>query len=137
MKRAIIQDTEFLSQKSIQATKQDYQIVQDLLDTMEAHSEHCVGMAANMIGYRKRIIVVDIEGHHHIMINPEILKTSGCLYEAEEGCLSLKGVRRVKRYERIKVTYLDENFKIKIKSFSGYPAQIIQHEIDHCDGILI
>lgn len=137
MERAIIQDTEFLSQKSIQATKQDRHIVQDLLDTIEAHSEHCVGMAANMIGYLKRIIVVNIEGQYHMMINPEILKASGNLYEAEEGCLSLKGVRKVKRYERIKVTYLDENFKIKIKSFTGYSAQIIQHEIDHCDGILI
>lgn len=137
MERSIICNTEFLLQTSVEATKEDQYVIQDLLDTLQANKGRCVGMAANMIGVLKRIIVVDIMDHVQVMVNPEIIKTSGMLYEVEEGCLSLKGVRKGKRYERIKVRYQDENFKIKIKTYTGYPAQIIQHEIDHCNGILI
>ena len=108
----------------------------DFLDTLRAHEEECVGMAANMIGFHKRIIVVNADGQLLLMFNPEILRTSG-RYEAEEGCLSLEGIRPVTRFRSIKVRYQDANFSIRIKTFTGWTAQIIQHEIDHCNGVLI
>lgn len=137
MEKTIITDTSFLSKKAEYATQEDQAVIQDLLDTMQAHKDHCVGMAANMIGVLKRIIVIQEKEGYRILVNPEILKVSGRRYEAEEGCLSLRGVRKTKRYENIKIQYLDEQFHIKIKTFTGYSAQIIQHELDHCEGILI
>lgn len=136
MVREIMKDVFFLSQKSIPATPDDLSVAQDLLDTLEANKDGCVGMAANMIGVSKRIIVFDNEGTYSLMFNPEIVRKSGP-YEAEEGCLSLSGVRKTKRWQSIKVQYQNEKFQIRLKTFSGWPAQIIQHEIDHCDGILI
>ena len=136
MVREIIKDTFLLSQKSVPATPEDLPIARDLLDTLAAHREGCVGMAANMIGDRKRIIVFDNDGTDMVMFNPEIVKQSGP-YEAEEGCLSLSGVRKAKRWQSIKVKYQNENFQIRLKTFTGWTAQIIQHEIDHCNGILI
>lgn len=137
MIKEIVTDQFSLSQKSVPATIEDLSIVQDLLDTIKAHKHECVGMAANMIGVNKNIIVVNDNGKYLVMINPIVLKTSGRLYEAEEGCLSHKGVKKTKRYEKIKIAYFDENFKKKVKTFQDYLAQIIQHEIDHCHGILI
>lgn len=137
MIKEIVKDQFQLSQKSAIATKEDLDIITDLLDTIKANHDHCVGMAANMIGANKRIIVVNDDNKYIIMINPEILKFSGKLYETEEGCLSHIGVKKTKRYEKIKVSYFDENFKKKIKTYQGFTAQIIQHEIDHCNGILI
>lgn len=137
MIKEIVTDQFSLSQKSVPATIEDLSIVQDLLDTIKAHKQECVGMAANMIGVNKNIIVVNDNGKYLVMINPIVLKTSGRLYEAEEGCLSHKGVKKTKRYEKIKITYFDESFKKKVKTFQDYLAQIIQHEIDHCHGILI
>ena len=126
-----------LGAKSQPATKEDLSIAQDLLDTLIAHKEGCVGMAANMIGVQKRIIVFDNEGTYMTMFNPEILKASG-EYEAQEGCFSLLGgPRPCKRYQTIKVQWQNEQFQTRIKTFSGWTAQIIQHEIDHCNGILI
>lgn len=136
MVREIMKDVFFLSQKSIPATPDDLSVAQDLLDTLEANKDGCVGMAANMIGVSKRIIVFDNEGTYSLMFNPEIVRKSGP-YEAEEGCLSLSGVRKAKRWQSIKVQYQNEKFQIRLKTFSGWTAQIIQHEIDHCDGILI
>ena len=137
MIREIVTDQFILSQKSILATKDDLSIVQDLLDTIKAHETHCVGMAANMIGVNKKIIVINDNGRYLVMINPEIIRIMGQSYETEEGCLSHSGTRKTKRYEKIKVAIYDENFKKKIKTFNSYSAQIIQHEIDHCNGILI
>lgn len=137
MIREIISDQFQLAQKSLPATNADLPVVQDLLDTLKAHEDGCVGMAANMIGINKNIIVINDDGKYLIMINPEIINTMGRLYETEEGCLSHTGVKKTKRYEKIKVAYFDEDFKKKIKTFSNYSAQIIQHEIDHCNGILI
>lgn len=137
MIRQIITDQFILSQKSTLATKEDLAIVQDLLDTIKAHETHCVGMAADMIGFNKRIIVIKDNDEYLVMINPEIINLMGRLYEGEEGCLSHSGTRKTKRYEKIKVAYYDKNFKKKIKTFNDYSAQIIQHEIDHCNGILI
>ena len=123
--------------KSEKATIEDLQAAQDLLDTLVANKEACVGMAANMIGVRKRIIVFDNEGTYMTMFNPEIIKMSGP-YDTEEGCLSLfGGPRPCKRYQTIKVQWQNEKFQTRIKTFTGWTAQIIQHEIDHCDGILI
>lgn len=137
MIKDLIHDPVFLGIKSSSATKSDLQIAQDLLDTLAAHKDTCVGMAANMIGARKRIIVFDNSGTYITMFNPEIIKKSGP-YEAEEGCLSLLGgPRKCKRFKAIKVQWQTEEFKIRIKTFDGLTAQIIQHEIDHCDGILI
>ena len=119
------------------ATKDDLQVAQDLLDTLIANKDGCVGMAANMIGVRKRIIVFDNEGTYMTMFNPEIIKKSG-LYDTEECCLSLLGGPCLcKRYKTIKVQWQTDDFQMRIKTFTGWPAQIIQHEIDHCDGILI
>ena len=136
MVQPIVKDTIFLSQKSEDATEADKQVVIDLMDTLKAHSEECVGMAANMIGVKKRIIVFSADIIRAAMINPVIVKKSKP-YEAEEGCLSLSGVRKTVRYREIEVSYLDINFKKQKQKYSGWIAQIIQHEIDHCDGILI
>lgn len=136
MVRPIIRDVFFLAQKSEPATKDDVAVITDLLDTLKANEAHCVGMAANMIGVKKRIIVVNIGFMNLAMVNPEITKKSKP-YETEEGCLSLTGIRKTKRYEDIEVTYLDCNFKPQRGKFTGWTAQIIQHEIDHCNGVII
>ena len=136
MVQPIMKDPVSLAQKSAQAMKEDFPVAQNLLDTLIAHRESCVGMAANMIGVSKRIIVFDNEGAYMTMFNPEIVKCSEP-YEAEEGCLSLSGRRKAKRYRKIKVRYQNAEFQIRLKTFSGWTAQIIQHEIDHCNGILI
>lgn len=136
MVREIMRDETFLAQRAELATTEDLPIAQDLLDTLAAHKDGCVGMAANMIGVNKRVIVFDNEGTYKVMFNPEIVKKSGP-YQAEEGCLSLSGVRRVKRWESIKVQYQNEKFQTRFKTFTGWTAQIIQHEIDHCEGVLI
>ena len=132
----IMKDVFFLSQKSTPATPDDLSVAQDLLDTLEANKDGCVGMAANMIGISKRIIVFDNNGTNMVMFNPEIIRQSGP-YEAEEGCLSLTGVRSTKRWHSIKVQYQNEKFQTRLKTFTGWTAQIIQHEIDHCNGIVI
>ena len=136
MVRPIMKDPLFLARRSQPAGQEDLAVAQDLLDTLEAHKEGCVGMAANMIGVSKRIIAFDNEGQYMVMFNPEIVKSAG-LYETEEGCLSLEGVRKTKRYQSIKVRYQNEAFQTRFKTFTGWTAQIIQHEIDHCNGILI
>lgn len=136
MVREIMKDTAFLSQKAEIATAEDLPAAADLLDTLRANAAGCVGMAANMIGVNKRIIAFDNEGTYMVMFNPEIVKSSG-LYEAEEGCLSLPGVRKTKRRQMVKVQYQNENFQTRLKTFTGWTAQIIQHEIDHCNGVLI
>ena len=136
MVRPIVKDPIFLGRKSREATIEDLPIAQDLLDTLIAHKDGCVGMAANMIGQSVRIIVFDNEGTCMVMFNPEIVKASD-RYETEEGCLSLEGVRKTKRYRSIKVRYQNEKLQIRFKTFTGWTAQIIQHEIDHCNGILI
>ena len=136
MIQPIMKDPLFLGVKSQPATAEDVQVAQDLLDTLAAHREGCVGMAANMIGVRKRIIVFDNEGTDMVMFNPVILKAEE-RYETEEGCLSLPGIRKTFRYQKIKVQYQNAAFQTRIKTFTGWTAQIIQHEIDHCDGILI
>ena len=136
MVRPIMKDQLFLSMKSSPADEQDLEIAHDLLDTLSANAEGCVGMAANMIGVAKRIIAFDNEGTYMVMFNPEIVKTSGP-YTTEEGCLSLPGRRTAKRYRSIKVQYQTETFQTRLKTFTGWTAQIIQHEIDHCNGILI
>ena len=132
----IVHDPLFLAQKSMSATEADRQIMTDLLDTLRANLDRCVGMAANMIGERKRIIVFCNGPMQMVMVNPEITAKSG-EYEAEEGCLSLAGVRKAKRWQRITVRYQDQAFKWHTGTFEGFTAQIIQHEIDHCNGILI
>lgn len=136
MQKPIIHDEKFLTQKSETASFMDIAVAQDLLDTLAAHAEHCVGLAANMIGVRKRIIAVNVGPLNIAMLNPEIVKRSG-KYMTEEGCLSLTGERPAVRYEKITVKYLDLQFKQHKESFSGFTAQIIQHEVDHCDGIII
>ena len=136
MVREIMRDEAFLSQKAEPATLEDLPVAQDLMDTLNAHRDGCVGMAANMIGVCRRIIVFDNEGKHMVMFNPEIIKKSGP-YEAEEGCLSLTGTRKARRWQSIKVQYQNERFQTRFKTFTGWTAQIIQHEIDHCEGVLI
>ena len=136
MIQPIVKDPIFLGRKSREATAEDLPIAQDLLDTLAAHKDGCVGMAANMIGQAVRIIAFDNEGSCMVMLNPEIVKCAG-QYETEEGCLSLEGVRKTKRYRSIKVRYQNEKLQIRLKTFTGWTAQIIQHEIDHCNGILI
>ena len=137
MIKQLTHDPIFLSLKSDVATKEDLQVAEDLLDTLIAHKDGCVGMAANMIGVRKRIIAFDNDGTYMVMFNPEIIKKSEP-YETEEGCLSLLGgPRKCKRYKAIKVKWQTAELQTRIKTFTGFPAQIIQHEIDHCDGILI
>lgn len=136
MQKPIVKDETFLAQKSQPAAFMDIAVAQDLLDTLAAHAEHCVGLAANMIGVQKRIIAVNVGPTNIAMLNPEIVKRSG-KYITEEGCLSLVGERQTVRYEKITVAYLDMQFKPHKQSFSGFTAQIIQHELDHCNGIVI
>lgn len=137
MIKELMHDPIFLSLKSEVATKEDFQVAEDLLDTLTAHKDGCVGMAANMIGVRKRIIAFDNDGTYMVMFNPEIIKKAEP-YETEEGCLSLLGgPRKCKRYKTIKVQWQTTEMQIRIKTFTGFSAQIIQHEIDHCEGILI
>ena len=136
MVKQIVRDIFFLGQPSTPATRTDIQVGKDLQDTLQANREHCVGMAANMIGVKKRILVFTMEPMIVPMINPVILKKENP-YETEESCLSLIGVRKTKRYETIEVEYLDTNFKKHKNTFSGFTAQIIQHEIDHFEGIII
>jgi len=131
-----MRDQFFLSRKSIPATPEDLSVADDLLETLEAHREGCVGMAANMIGIGKRIIAFDNEGQYMVMFNPVIVKKSGP-YETEEGCLSLEGRRKTKRYQSIKVQYQTREFQTRFKTFTGWTAQIIQHEVDHLEGIII
>lgn len=136
MIRDICRDESFLAQKSVPATPADLPVAEDLLETLEYHQAGCVGMAANMIGVNKRIIAFDNEGRYMVMFNPEIIQKTGP-YQTEEGCLSLTGVRPAKRWKSIKVRWQNEKFQQRIKKFTGWTAQIIQHEIDHCDGIII
>lgn len=136
MIRPIMKSTLILSRPSAPATAQDASVAQDLLDTFAANRQGCVGMAANMIGILKRIIVADYEGEALLMYNP-VIESSSNPYETEEGCLSLEGLRPATRYRNITVLYEDENFSPRKRTFSGYTAQIIQHEIDHCDGAVI
>ena len=136
MIKSIVHDPLFLAQKSLPATPADAAVAQDLLDTLAAHADGCVGMAANMIGVSKRIIAVEAEEGYLVLFNPVILKKTGA-YEAEEGCLSLEGVRKTRRWQIIKVQYQTPDGKPRIKNFTGWTAQIIQHELDHCNGVLI
>ena len=137
MVKELMHDPIFLAQPSAPATNADLQTARDLLDTLAFHKETCVGMAANMIGVTKRIIAFDCDGSYMVMFNPEILKATG-EYETQESCLSLLGgPRSTKRYQKIKVAYQNEQLQKRIKTFEGWTAQIIQHEIDHCNGILI
>lgn len=136
MIKTIVKDEKFLQIPSEEATIEDISVAQDLLDTVTAHQDGCVGMAANMIGISKNIIIFDNEGEYMLMFNPKIVRQKEP-YSTEEGCLSLEGKRHTKRYNNIKVEYKNEAFQQKFKSFTGWTAQIIQHEIDHCNGILI
>ena len=136
MVKEIMRDPLFLLQKSVDATEADKQVITDLLDTLRANLDRCVGMAANMIGVKKNIIAVAAGPFQFAMINPIITRKSGA-YQTEEGCLSLDGVRSCTRYQEIEVDYLDQNFKKQHGKYSGLTAQVIQHEIDHCNGILI
>ena len=137
MIRPLVHDPLLLARKSSPAAKEDLETARDLLDTLAAHKEECVGMAANMIGVTKCIIAFDCEGSYMVMLNPEILSCSG-EYETEEGCFSLLGgPRKTKRFQKIKVRWQNEAMQTRIKTFTGWTAQIIQHEIDHCHGILI
>jgi len=137
MVKQLMHDVLFLAQKSVPATKEDLSVAQDLLDTLKAHKDECVGMAANMIGHTKRIIAFENGGDYMVMFNPVIVKKSDP-YLTKESCLSLLGgPRECRRYKSIKVQWQNEEFQTRIKTFSGWTAQIIQHEIDHCDGVLI
>lgn len=137
MVKELVHDPIFLAQKSEPASKEDIQVARDLLDTLAAYRQTCVGMAANMIGVSKRVIAFDNEGTSMVMLNPEIIKGTG-EYETQESCLSLLGgPRKTKRYQKIKVQYQTVDFQIRLKTFTGWTAQIIQHEIDHCNGVLI
>ena len=136
MNRPIVKDTFFLSQKSTPATKQDQSVGQDLLDTLHANQDRCVGMAANMIGVKKRIIIVNMGFLNMVMYNPMIVRKDSP-YETEEGCLSLTGVRKTTRYQNIEVEYFDGSWKKHRQAYSGWTAQIIQHECDHLEGIII
>lgn len=136
MIREICKNEAFLAQKAESATPDDLQVAADLLETLEHHKDGCVGMAANMIGVNKRIIAFDNEGTCMVMFNPEIIKMSGP-YQTEEGCLSLTGTRPARRWETIKVRWQNEKFQERLKTFTDWTAQIIQHEIDHCEGIII
>ena len=136
MVKPVVRDVFFLGQRSEEATEEDKQIMTDLRDTLKANHEHCVGMAANMIGYRKRIIIVSMGFMDVVMVNPVILQRAQP-YETEEGCLSLDGVRKTKRFRKIKVQYQDEAFQKHTQDYEGEIAQIIQHECDHLEGIII
>ena len=137
MIREIIKEDFLLCQKSADASIEDKDVIQDMLDTMNAYPDICVGMAANMIGVLKRIIIIKDNNKKVIMLNPVILKTSGRYFEAEENCLCHDKANKAKRFEKIKVQYQDQFGKLKMKTYTGLTAQIIQHEIDHCNGILI
>ena len=132
----ICKDEVFLAQKAEPAAADDLGTAQDLLDTLAAHKDVCVGMAANMIGVNKRIIAFDNEGEYMVMLNPVIVRQAGP-YEVEEGCLSLAGTRRTKRFQTIKVQWQNEKLQTRLKTFTGWTAEIIQHEVDHCEGIII
>ena len=137
MVKELVHDPILLARKSQQATKEDLETARDLLDTLKAHRETCVGMAANMIGVYKNIIAFDDEGDYLVMLNPVIVKGTG-EYEAMEGCVSLLGgPRKARRFQKIKVQYQTLDFSVRLKTFIGWTAQIIQHEIDHCNGVLI
>ena len=137
MVKELVHDPILLARKSEKATIEDLVVAQDLLDTLVAHKEGCVGMAANMIGVCKRIIAFDNDGAYMVMFNPEIIKKSGA-YDTQEGCLSLLGgPRNCKRYQTVKVQWQTAEFQTRIKNFTGFSAQIIQHEVDHCNGVLI
>lgn len=132
----ICREEAFLAQKADAATAEDLGVAQDLLDTLAAHRDGCVGMAANMIGVNKRIIAFESDGKYMVMLNPVIVRQDR-VYEAQEGCLSLAGVRKTKRFQTIKVQWQNEKLQLRRKTFTGWTAEIIQHEIDHCEGILI
>ena len=132
----ICREEAFLAQKAEAATAEDLDVAQDLLDTLAAHRDGCVGMAANMIGVNKRIIAFESDGKYMVMLNPVIVRRDG-VYEAQEGCLSLAGVRKTKRFQTIKVQWQNEKLQLRRKTFTGWTAEIIQHEIDHCEGVLI
>lgn len=136
MIREICKDEVFLAQRAEAVTADDLNTAQDLLDTLIAHKDGCVGMAANMIGVNKRIIAFDCDGEYMVMFNPVIVKKSGP-YDTEEGCLSLTGTRKTKRFQNIKVQWQNEKFQARLKTFTGWTAEIIQHELDHCEGIVI
>ena len=136
MVKSIMRDEAFLSRPSQPASMEDLQTAQDLLETLQANAQHCVGMAAKMIGVSKRIIAVAEDESYLVLFNPQIIKCSDA-FMAEEGCLSLEGTRKTKRYKTIKVRYQNEQFQERFKTFKGWTAQIIQHEIDHCNGIII
>ena len=136
MVKEICKDTGFLSQPSQEAGPEDLETAQDLLDTLAAHRDGCVGMAANMIGVTRRIIAFEHDGSYEVMLNPVIIKRAQP-YEALEGCLSLTGRRKATRYQTIKVQWQNEKFQTRLKTFTGFTAEIIQHEIDHCEGVLI
>ena len=136
MIREICKDEAFLAQRAEPATAEDLGTAQDLLDTLAAHRDGCVGMAANMIGVNKRIIVFDNDGEYTVMLNPVVIRQSGA-YMAEEGCLSLVGTRKTKRFQTVKVRWQNGKFQTRTKTFTGWTAEIIQHEIDHCEGVLI
>lgn len=137
MVKELIHDPFFLGRKAAPATREDLPVAQDLLDTLAFHKATCVGMAANMIGVCKRIIAFDCDGKYMVMLNPEILKGES-IYETEESCLSLLGgPRKTKRYQTVKVRYENLQLQTKIQTFTGWTAQIIQHEVDHCNGVLI
>ena len=136
MIRDICKDEAFLAQKAEIATPDDLDVAADLLETLEHHKDGCVGMAANMIGVNKRIIAFDNSGEYMVMFNPEIIRKSDP-YDAVEGCLSLTGTRACRRWKSIKVRWQNERFQERIKTFTGWTAEIIQHEVDHCEGIII
>ena len=136
MVREICRDEALLARKAEPAGAEDLGIARDLLDTLRAHGDGCVGMAANMIGENKRIIAFESDGAYMLMLNPVLVRQSG-MYEAEEGCLSLSGIRKTKRFQTIKVRWQNEKLQTRLKTFTGFTAEIIQHEIDHCEGILI
>ena len=136
MVREIMKDEAFLALPSERATAEDMDTARDLLETLEAHKAGCVGMAANMIGVNKRIIAFENDGEYMLMFNPVIVKKSGP-YDTEEGCLSLTGTRKAKRFQTVKVQWQNEKFQTRLKTFTGWTAEIIQHEIDHCEGIVI
>jgi len=136
MVREIVHDPILLAQKSAPATAEDLPVARDLLETLMAHRDGCVGMAANMIGVCRRIIAFEDEGKYTVMFNPEIIRTAEP-YETEEGCLSLSGIRKTRRFRSIKVQYQNEKMQTRFKTYTGWTAQIIQHEVDHCNGVLI
>ena len=136
MIQPIVRDVMFLSCKSQMATAEDLPVARDLADTLRAHAHECVGMAANMIGVNKRIIAFENDGEYMLMFNPVIVKKSGP-YDTEEGCLSHTGTRKAKRFQTVKVQWQNKKFQTRLKTFTGWTAEIIQHEIDHCEGILI